>query len=1026
MPLPFCRHALRGLLVCACLANPVLRAHEAGPAGRTAFRAFGAQEGLTTSTAWAMLADQEGFMWVGSEDGLFRYDGNRFKAFGLKEGLPSHFIWSLHQSTDGTLWAGTVKGLARLRGEHFEAVPLGVPGFTPEISAIHSGPKGGLWLATSSGPFRQGEDGAFVAVPGWPGGAATALWASPDAQQVWVASWGGATARVWRWEQGAWTQIQGAPGLAAARLDSLAVDGGHQVWARSLGTLWRLNAQDRQFHPVLPALPPTQQRGHLFVDRSGSLWVTTIKGLVRFTPEGPQWLTGAEGLPDAAMTTLTEDQQGTLWAAGAGVYHQLGGGAWRSYAKGAGLPSGAVWVIFRDRTGTLFAGTDVGLFQEGARGWSLVPGTAGIQVRTIQQAPDQTLYLAGSPEVLRWGPHKGAFSHFGPRDGVVTGGRIYRLLLGPDGALWVATDKGGLLRGTLHQGRMTFRRVDDLPMGAPDEAFRDLCLDRAGRLWASGDRGLAVLDRGVWHRFTTRDGLRDDHVSFLRATKDGHLAFAYFESLGLGLATYGRDGFKVEKHLDDTINPDKVIYLLGEDARGRFWVGTGQGLDRLDPAGQVEHFGLEDGLLTEDTNAQAFLAEPGGDVWIGTSFGLERFQASQDLGFPKAPPCVILTCRLGGAPVRVAGVQERSTPSRASTFEAEYAGLSFVKGTEINYQTRMVGLEAEWHATGTREVRYPALAPGAYRFDVRARIGHGAWGSTASLAFQVLPAWWQTWWCRLLEGLSVLGLLGLGTWWRVESLRRKNLILEAMVAERTRELAAANEQLKNQSLTDPLTGLKNRRFLGLCMPDDVAQMNRVHKTALKQGEARLAVNIDMVFIMVDLDHFKDVNDHYGHAAGDLVLQEVAQILKQATRDTDTIVRWGGEEFLLVARNAARADATILIERIKRQVAAHPFRLEDGREIHCTCSMGFTFYPFLPNLPELLSWERLLDLADHCLYAAKRGGRDAWVGMYPAADADPALLKDRIPAGLGELIWRQQLEAKTSLPEDVILEWDGSS
>ena len=1025
MPLAACRRALQGLLVLACLAWPLLSAPASAPAGRTTFRAFGSQEGLTTSTAWAMLADQAGFMWVGSEDGLFRYDGHRFKAFGLKEGLPSHFIWSLHQGADGTLWAGTFKGLARLREDRFETVPLGEPGFTPEISAIQSGPQGGLWLATSNGPFRQGADGAFAAVPGWPGGAATAMWASPDAQQVWVGSWAKAQARVWRWERGAWSQVQGPRDLAAARLDSLAVDGDHQVWARSLRTLWQLNAQDHQFHPAVPALPPAQQRGSLFVDRAGCLWVTTIKGLVRFTREGPQWLTSAEGLPDAAMTTLAQDRQGTLWTAGAGVYQQLGGGAWRSYAKGAGLPSGAVWVIFRDRAGALFAGTDAGLFQEGPHGWSLVPGTAGLQVRTIQQAPDQTLYLAGSPEILRRGPHQGAFSHFGPRDGVVTGGRIYRLLLGPDGTLWVATDKGGLLRGTTQGGRMTFRR-EDLPMGTATEVFLDLCLDRAGRLWASGDRGLLVLDRGVWHRFTTRDGLRNDHVSFLRATKDGHLAFAYFESLGLGLATYGRNGFQLEKHLDDTIAPDKVIYLLGEDARGRFWVGTGQGLDRVDPAGQVEHFGLEDGLLTEDTNSQAFLAEPGGDVWIGTSFGLERFQASLDLGLPRPPACVFLACRLGGAAVKVTGARDRAMPSRANIFEAEYAGLSFVKGGEITYQTRMVGLEADWHATATREVRYPALAPGAYRFDVRARIGRGDWGPTVSLTFRVLPAWWQTWWCRLLGGLSVLGLMGLGTWWRVASLRRKNLLLEAMVAERTRELAAANEQLKNQSLTDPLTGLKNRRFLGLCMPDDVAQMNRVHMTALKQGGVRLALNIDMVFIMVDLDHFKDVNDRYGHAAGDLVLQEVAQILRQATRDSDTIVRWGGEEFLVVARNAARVDATILMERIRTQVAAYPFRLEDGREIHCTCSMGFTFYPFVHQLPELLSWERLLDLADHCLYAAKRGGRDAWVGLNPAADADPDLLKDRIPAGLGELIWRHQVEVKTSLPEDVSLEWDGNT
>ena len=1025
MPLPDLRRALRGLLLIVLMAfGASLRAEPANE-GRMTFRPFGPQDGLTTSTAWALLADQAGFLWVGSEDGLYRYDGNRFKAYGRKEGLPSHFIWSLHQGPDGTLWVGTFKGLARLRDDHFETVALGPDGFAPEVSAIRTGPGGRIWVATSGGAFRQGEDGAFAPVPGWPGGAATALWTAPGAR-VWAASWSNAMARVWRWEHGAWHETQGPKAMAGAKLDALAVDGGQRVWARSLRTLWQLNPGDRAFHSVSPALPATQQRGCLYVDRAGSLWVATVRGLAHFSQDGAHWVTPADGLPNASLAALTEDRQGTLWVAGAGVYQQLGGGAWRSYAQGAGLPSRAVWVIFRDRDGTLFAGTDAGLFREGPGRWTLVPGTAGVQVRTIVQAPDKTLYLAGSPEILRWGPRKGAFTRFGPKDGVVTGGRIYRLLLDRDGALWVATDKGGLLRGTARGAGMVFHREEALPQGSPTEDVLDLCLDGAGRLWASGAQGLLVLDRGAWHRFTTRDGLRNDHVSFLHATPDGHIVFAYFEAMGLGLAAYGPGGFQLLKHLDDTAAPDKVIYLLGEDARGRFWVGTGQGLDRSTPSGAVEHFGLEDGLITEDTNSQAFLAEPNGDVWIGTSFGLERFRAGRDLGWPKPPACVILACRLGGAAQPVFGGADRSAPGRNSTFEADFAGLSFVKGSQINYQTRLDGLEADWRATGTREVRYSSLAPGSYCFEVRARIGRGDWSEPATLSFRVLPAWWQTWWVKLLEAFAVAGIGALLAWWRMASLHRRNRLLEDMVAERTLELASANEQLKNQSLTDPLTGLKNRRFLGLCMPDDVAQLNRVHHTALKQGDARLAVNIDMIFIMVDLDHFKDVNDRYGHAAGDLVLQEVAQLLRLATRDSDTIVRWGGEEFLVVARNAAREDAITLMERIRQHVADHVFRLEDGREIHCTCSLGFTFYPFVHGQPELLPWERLLDLADHCLYAAKRGGRNAWVGLYPAADADMALLKARIPAGIGELIWRHQIEARTSLPEDVILEWDGNA
>jgi diguanylate cyclase (GGDEF)-like protein len=1014
--------SLRAILLAgALLGTPGGLQGSPVPEGRMAFRSFGPDQGLGTATVCALLPDRAGFMWVGTENGLYRYDGNRFKAYGLKDGLPSHFIWSLHQSPDGTLWVGTFKGLARMKDDHFETVALGPDGSAPEVSAIATGPQGRLWVATTGGLYSQGADGTCQPVPGWPGGAVTALWARPDQTKVWASAWSGSQARVLSWDNGSWSQFPVAG--TSSKVDALAVDGGQRVWARSLKTLWQLNAQDGQFRPAAPGIPAATQRGHLFVDRAGRLWATTERGLVCFAKEGPKWITHEGGLPEVSLTSVAEDPQGTLWAAGAGVYHLQGGGAWRSYPAATGLPAGPVWSIFKDRDGQRFVGTDRGLYQNTPKGWSLVKGTSGMQVRTIVQAQDQSLYLAGSPEILRWEPRSGTVTRLGAADGVLTGGGIYRLLLTPDGTLWVATDKGGLLRGTLRGGRMAFQRVD-VPQGVPNEIINDLCLDAAGRLWASGDHGLLVQDGATWRRFTTRDGLRNDHVTYLTADAQGQVTFAYFEPLGLALARFDRDGFHLLRHLDDTITPDKVIYLMGRDAKNQFWVGTGQGLDRVNPARQVEHFGREDGLVGEDTNSMAFLAEPDGDVWVGTSFGLARFNAAQDLGVPKPPNCMILSARLGGAPIQAQGLVR--TSSRASTFEAEFVGLSFAKEGDFNFETRMIGLEPEWHPTSTREVRYPALPAGAYRFEVRSRIGSGEWSSVAGQAFEVLPTWSQSWWFRVLVGLGALGLGGLATWVRLAALQRRNQTLKNMVEEQTRELALANEQLKNQSLTDPLTGLKNRRFLGVCMPEDVAQVNRVHHSSQRQGIDRLALNIDMIFIMVDLDHFKDVNDRYGHAAGDLVLQEVAQILRQATRDSDTIVRWGGEEFLVVARNACRTDATILMNRILTQVAEHPFQLKDGRIIHCTCSLGFTFYPFVHRAPELLSWERLLDLADHCLYAAKRGGRNAWVGLFPGDEIDLQALESRIPSGLGELLWKHQLECRTSLAEDVILEWDGNA
>jgi len=219
--------------------------------------------------------------------------------------------------------------------------------------------------------------------------------------------------------------------------------------------------------------------------------------------------------------------------------------------------------------------------------------------------------------------------------------------------------------------------------------------------------------------------------------------------------------------------------------------------------------------------------------------------------------------------------------------------------------------------------------------------------------------------------------------------------LEGLVEERTRELSLktiqleeAMEALHTMSLTDPLTGLRNRRYLTLTLPEDVAQVFRTQRTFVRSGPQRLAQNIDMIFLMVDVDHFKVVNDTFGHWAGDQVLCQLAEVLVGATRDSDSVVRWGGEEFLIVARNACRTDAHLLAERVRSHVAEMDFHIGQDRPLRCSCSVGFVVYPLMPGLEDPLTWLEALDLADRCLYAAKRGGRNAWVGLTPRENEDP--------------------------------------
>lgn len=194
-------------------------------------------------------------------------------------------------------------------------------------------------------------------------------------------------------------------------------------------------------------------------------------------------------------------------------------------------------------------------------------------------------------------------------------------------------------------------------------------------------------------------------------------------------------------------------------------------------------------------------------------------------------------------------------------------------------------------------------------------------------------------------------------------------------------LAKANQLFKEASLTDPLTGASNRRFFDATISSDASQILRSHVSP-QQGTAS-----DLIFYMVDLDSFKEVNDRYGHNAGDLVLREVAKRITSVIRSSDTLIRWGGDEFLIVSRYANRADAASFASRILMAVGgANVALLGDHIELHQTCSVGWAAFPWRPREPYSTSLESVLALADQGVYEAKTAGRNRAIGVSPSDES----------------------------------------
>lgn len=961
-------------------------------------QSYGLEQGLESLPVQAMAQDARGFIWVGTDAGLFRYDGDRFERFGTEEGLASSFVNHLLPLPDGSFYAGSFGGLMRLEGHRFEVLGAQHGLEATPVLGLAGDASARVWVANVHGLWVRSGKGRFTLAPGWPGGPCHSVLVNAEGDRILASQEG----EVLEGTGSGWQRFGPPAGLGRERIDRMVLDGEGRLWARSPRHLWMRRPGSRTFEDHSRALPGKSAVGYLAIDRKGRVWLPTDEGLAYL--DGGNWIRFGlrQGLPTTWGRTVLQDREGSIWIGSMGIHRILGRSSWRGFGVPEGMPGEVIWGISRDAEGGLWVGTDRGLVRGDGQGWSIIPDTWTQAVRTMVHLPREGVWFTGAPtDLLHWNPQTRRLRRFGPETGL-RGSRINCLKRDQDGIWWVATGDAGLLRGEIKDGVPVFLQ-EKLPEGPPTERINWILEDQKGRLWVTGEKGLAVRDGGRWMRFGLQEGFASRHLSYALQLKSGEIWIAYFEPGGIVRVRLQEGGLQVlEKRAVGPPRWPSKIYSLGEDSRGRLWVGTGAGLEIFGPGDRAEHVGSSDGLIGEDCNAMAFLADPGGNVWVGTSQGLAHYHADSDAGMLGSPEPLITEVRTAGRIdlFPALGSTLKFMPGRGG-MDLRYSTLTFSNEQRREFLVHLQGLDDRPRVTHQRELHIPTLPKGSFRLEIRTRIPPADWSPSFSLRIDVPPYWWQTWWARAFAGILITALVTLILRWRLRHLRNLNQRLEDTIGARTRELQEANESLRALSLTDPLTGMRNRRFLHMVMPEDTAQIMRAFE-GLRTGQSPAVENLGLLFLMVDLDHFKNINDTFGHHAGDAVLQQMRPILAECVRESDMVVRWGGEEFLIVARSANRKDVAVLAERVRRSVAQHAFDIGAEKPLRPTCSIGCAPFPFLPWAHQALSWERAIDLADCCLYAAKHAGRNTWVALMP----EPSLQPEDLSAdpGMGVAEW----------------------
>jgi diguanylate cyclase (GGDEF)-like protein len=1006
-----------------------------------AFEQISLKQGLSQTTVLAMLQDSRGYMWFGTEDGLNRYDGYSFKTYKTDPAdaasLPNNMVWAIVEDKDGDLWVGTEGGgVARWDRQTDRFVRIGTgsgAALSRQVRALLFAPDGALWIGTKdAGLARLDPDTGDLKRYAHDPGRASSLshdgvyaLLSDRAGRLWVGTDGGLD----RFEPATGDFVRYAvpgSGAAEARVRAIFEDRGGRLWAGTFGGgLLRLDRSRDTFvryrhDPKQPQSLSHDRVRSILEDGDGRLWVATDGGLDLMEPSRTAFrhyrhdAAEASSLGDSNVMSLYQDRGGVLWVGtrSAGV-HKWNPATWSfghvtqlgSDAQGLGVKS--ITGFAEDRSGRIW----IGSFGGGLYRLDRVSGElsrvhsvdANERVMALSSHPDGSLWFGTMDHgLVRLDPATGKLTPYrsDARDpGSLSADAVMSLAVDRIGNVWVGTYGGGLNR--LDSTTHTFKRYAQDPQ-SPGSLSSDIVTavveDGSGTLWVGTDGGgLNRLDRetGQVTHYRHEPGdpasLGSNTVYSLHVDAGGTL---WVGTRGAGLARLeaGAESPKFEHFSERHGLANDVVYGILPDNDGNLWLSTNNGLSRFDPRSRsFKNYDTSHGVQSNEFNFGAHFRSSNGELFFGGVNGFNAFFPQRLVVNGHVPPVVLSSFLHYNRPVateqplwQLGGI---GLGYRDDVVSFEFAALDYAAPQRNLYAYKLEGFDPDWIELGSvRRVTYTDLGPGSYVLRVRAANNDGVWnqdGLKLPLSVEAPP--WRRWWAYVGYALSLGALL---TWFlrsqraKLEREEQYSRRLEHEVSERTAELASRNEELSDlnlklveASLTDPLTGLRNRRFLFEQVSKD-AELVRRRYVALRDGETPRP--FDLSFMMIDLDHFKAINDACGHAAGDKVLQGVRELLEKTCRKSDVLIRWGGDEFLLVGRDNDPEQLGGLAERIRSEIDAATFDFGEGRVARTTCSIGYACYPFLHEEPELYTWEDVLGFADAALYAAKVT-RNTWVG-----------------------------------------------
>ncbi len=757
------------------------------------------ENGLPQNTVHAIAQTRDGYIWIGTEEGLARFDGIKFTVFDKQNTpqLKSNYIRTLLADRQGNLWIGTAEGLVRMLNGSFTLFTTneGLPSDT--IQAVHEDREGNLWVATATGLglFRSGGLTTFTTKERLIGGSIQALFEDTDGA-LWIATPYG----VGRVKDGKFTNYTVRDGLGSNTVRAIQQDRDRGLWFGSLGGLTLFKGGRFTTYTTRDGLP-NDRIISLHADRDGGLLIGTAGGLCRFAKGRFTGFNSGDVLSTSTVLSLLEDLEGNLWiGTESGGINLLKDTKFTTYTVRNGLSNDLVKSIHEDRLGNTWIGTDGGglnLLKDGRLSvYTTRDGLSSNVVLALFSDNAGNLW-AGTPTGLNR-LTQGKFTVYTSADGLANND-VRSILSDPQGNLWIGT-RGGLTR--MKNGVFkTFTEVD----GLANDLITTLYEDAKGNLWIGTFGGLSKLTNDEFTTFTTRDGLASDAVISLHEDSEGTL---WIGTNGGGLNRM-KDG-KLTAYTTSHGLLDDVVYRILEDGRNNLWLSCRKGVfhiakkelddfanGRITSIAPVA-YGTADGMMTRECSGggdPAGWRGKDGKLWFPTIKGVAMIDPERIKTNSQAPPVVIEQIRIDEK--SFAPGDRIELPPGTTRLDLYYTAPSFVAPEKVRFKYKLEGFDKDWIDSGTRRIAYYTnLRPGAYTFRVIASNNDGVWNQTgAAFGLYLKPYFYQAYW---FYAVSVIGLALLA--WLLYRLRVRGMQAQfgAVLAERTRIAREIHDNLAQE------------------------------------------------------------------------------------------------------------------------------------------------------------------------------------------------------------------------------------